>query len=157
MGFRAPQMQFSEELIKILNNLSFKYDSSLHSAWLPGFYNNKNKPLIPFKIGNVLEIPASASYNLRLPFSWMFMRNLPLWYITKIINRLLKNRIVPVIYLHSWEFYKIENKNVPFYMIRNTGEKFCKKFERFLEKFKDEEFVTMGEIYKEFRKNPEEE
>ncbi len=145
-GFRAPQMQFSEELIRILEELNFTYDSSIHSAWLPGFYNNRDKPLKHYKIGNIIEIPASASYKLRLPFSWMFMRNLPLWYSVKIIKKLLKKGVIPVIYFHSWEFTEIKSKNVGFYVTRNTGKKFCNKFEKFLETFKEEKFVMMKEL-----------
>jgi len=150
IGFRAPQMQFSKDLIKTLERLNFEYDSSIHSAWLPGFYNNKDKPLTPFKIGNVLEIPASASLKLRIPFNWIFMRNFPLWYSVGIVKKLLKLGIIPVIYVHSWEFYKVKNKNVPFYITRNTGKTFCKKFGEFLKVFRDEEFVTMSNIYKNF-------
>lgn len=145
-GFRAPQMQFSNELIKSLEKEGFKYDSSIHSAWLPGFYNNRKVSLKPFKIGKVTEIPASASYKLRLPFCWMFMRNLPLAYSTRIVKNLLKKGIIPVIYVHSWEFFEVKSKILPFYITRNTGEKFCKKFEKFLDVFKDEKFVTMKEL-----------
>ena len=147
IGFRAPQMQFSAELIKNLERLEFKYDSSIHSAWLPGFYDNRDKPLNSFKIGKILEIPASASHKLRLPFSWIFMRNLPLKYSIDIVRKLLKRGIVPVIYLHSWEFYQVKNKSVAGYITRNTGDNFCRKFDMFLKEFKNERFVTMGEIY----------
>jgi len=146
MGFRAPQMQFSDELINILSELKFKYDSSIHAAYLPGFYNNKNVSLKPFKIGEIIEIPASASYSLRLPFSWAIMRIMPLFYTVKIIKKLLKKGITPVIYVHSWEFFEVKNKNVPIHITKNTGKKFCKKFERFLKVFKDEEFITMDEL-----------
>jgi peptidoglycan/xylan/chitin deacetylase (PgdA/CDA1 family) len=146
IGFRAPQVQFSKELIEILEKLNFKYDSSIHSAYLPGFYNNKDKPLKPFKIGKITEIPASASYKLRLPFSWIFARNFPLFYTIKIVKKLIKKGITPVIYFHSWEFTEIKSKTIPFYITRNTGKKFCEKFEKFLQEFKDENFVMMSEL-----------
>jgi len=145
-GFRAPQMQFSKELIEVLSNLNFKYDSSLHPAYLPGFYNNRNKPLRPFKIKNLLEIPASASYSMRLPISWIFIRNLPLFYSINIIKKLIRKNIIPVIYFHSWEFFKFRNKNIPFYITRGVGPKFCRKFDKLLSYFKDEKFVTLKEI-----------
>ena len=148
LGFRAPQMQFSNELIKILDDLSFKYDSSLHAANIPGFYNNKHCSLKPFKIGKVIEIPASASYKFRLPISWVFMRNLPLIYSIRIIKKLLKKGITPVLYFHSWEFYEIKSKQIPFYITWNTGKKFSRKFEKFLEIFKDEKFIVMDELTK---------
>ena len=146
IGFRAPQMQFSNELIKVLSDLNFKYDSSIHAAYLPGFYNHKSTSLKPFKMGKITEIPASASYFLRLPISWIFMRNLPLNYSIKITKKLIKKNIIPVLYFHSWEFFEIKDKNIPFYLIRNTGKKFCKKFDKFLDFFKNEKFVMMEEL-----------
>lgn len=145
-GFRAPQMQFSKDLIDVLERLNFKYDSSIHSAYLPGFYNNRKMPLEPFIIGKILEIPASASYKSRLPVSWMFLRNLPLCYSVKIVMGLIKKNIIPVIYFHSWEFTEIKSKSVAFYITQNTGKRFCKKFEKFIEAFKNEEFVLMKDI-----------
>lgn len=149
-GFRAPQAQFSINLINILKKLKFEYDSSIHAAWLPGFYNHKDKPLKPFNIEGILEIPASASHSLRLPFSWIFMRNLPLAYTTKIIKKLIKKGVIPIIYLHSWEFYNFKSKTVPFYITRNVGDNFSKKLEKFLKVFNDEEFVTMKEVHDKF-------
>ncbi len=155
IGFRAPQAQFSKELIEVLKKLNFKYDSSIHSAWLPGFYNNRDKPLMPFKAGKVLEIPANSSYNLRLPFSWIFMRNLPLFYSVRTVRKLLRKNITPIFYVHSWEFINIKNKKgLPLGYLRNTGKKFCEKFDKFLENFKDEKFVTMEEIYNMFKAFP---
>jgi len=145
-GFRAPQMQFSKELINILERLNFKYDSSIHAAYLPGFYNNKNINLKPFKINKITEIPASASYFFRIPVNWIFMRNMPLSYTIRIVKRLLKNRVVPVLYFHSWEFFEVKNKSVPFYITRNTGKKFCKKFDKFLDYFKNEKFVLLKDL-----------
>lgn len=149
LGFRAPQMQFSSNLVQILEKLKFKYDSSIHAAYLPGFYNNRTMPLKPFSIGKITEIPASASNRLRFPISWMFMRNLPLIYSVRIVRGLLKKGIVPVLYFHSWEFFEVNNKNVPFYVARNTGNKFCEKFEKFLECFKNQEFIMIKEMIHE--------
>jgi peptidoglycan/xylan/chitin deacetylase (PgdA/CDA1 family) len=155
IGFRAPQVQFSSKLIHVLEKLDFRYDSSIHSAWLPGFYNHRDKPLKPHLVGKIVEIPASASHTLRLPFNWIFMRNLPLSYSVKIVNKLLKKRIIPVTYLHSWEFHNFKSKAVPFYITRNIGDKFCMKFEKFLNAFKNERFVTMTEIYEDFGRGQE--
>jgi len=146
LGFRAPQVQFSEELIKILSDLNFKYDSSIHTAYLPGFYNNKDKSLKPFKINNLFEIPATGSHKFKLPISWIFFRNLPLIYTIKTVRNLLKHNITPVIYFHSWEFYKIKDKKLPFYYTRNTGDKLLKKLEKFIQYFKEQEFVMMKDL-----------
>lgn len=146
LGFRSPQVQFSKKLIKTLEKLKFKYDSSIHAAYLPGFYDNRDKPLKPFKISKIIEIPASASYNLRFPFSWMFLRLLPLQYSVKIVRKLIGKGITPVIYVHSWEFYDFKSKSIPFYITKNVGRKFAKKFDKFLSEFKDQEFVMMKDL-----------
>ena len=83
---------------------------------------------------------------MHLPISWIFIRLLPLTYTIKIVKKLIKKKIVPVLYFHSWEFYEVKNKKIPFYITKNTGLKFCKKFERFLKNFKDEKFVTLNEM-----------
>jgi peptidoglycan/xylan/chitin deacetylase (PgdA/CDA1 family) len=150
IGFRSPQMQYSDELIKILEELGFKYDSSIHSAYIPFFYGKGGLPLEPYQINKITEIPASSSRTFRFPFSWIVMRNFPLWFIKRIVKNLLKRNIKVIFYVHSWEFYEVKKTSGPLYArylySRNTGKKFCKKFERFLEAFRDEEFVVMREL-----------
>jgi hypothetical protein len=139
-------MQYSKELINVLEKLNFKFDSSIHSAYLPGYYNNKKEPLKPFMIGKITEIPATGSYKHRLPIAWIFFRNLPLIYTEIIIKGLIKKGITPVLYFHSWEFFEIKNKKAPYHLRRNTGIKFCKKLDKLLNKFKDEKFVLMQDL-----------
>lgn len=152
IGFRAPQMQFSKELIKILNDLGFKYDSSIHSAHIPFVYGKKGLPQRSFKIGNIIEFPASSSYRFRFPFSWIVIRNFPLWFIISIVKNLLRQNIEVVIYMHSWEFYPVKKNIGPLYAkylySRHTGMKFCKKLDKFIKYFKDkgERFVMMKEL-----------
>ncbi len=156
VGFRAAQMQSSEKLIEVLTKLGFKYDSSSNSAYIPFLYGKKeykDNPLKPFEIYNetlknkLIEIPASASYKFRFPFHWIFMRNLPLIYTIKIVEGLLKKNIPVVLYVHSWEFYPIKKGPVPGY-VRNTGDKFARKLDKFIKYFKNKgvEFVRMNEL-----------
>lgn len=149
LGFRAPQMRFSFELIKILDKQGFKYDSSIHPAFLPGYYYNFNYPLNiykPIKELKIKEIPAASMPFLRLPINWIFMRNLGYRWTSLGINALLKRNITPVLYFHSWEFTEIKSKNVSFLFIRNTGKKFCLELEKLLNRFKDEKFVKVSEL-----------
>ena len=149
LGFRAPQMQFSLELIKILDKQGFRYDSSIHPAFLPGYYYNFNYPLNvykPIKELKIKEIPAASMPFLRLPINWIFMRNLGYRWTNLGINALLKKDIVPVLYFHSWEFTKIKSKNVSYLFRRNTGKKFSLELEKLLKRFKDEKFVKMHEL-----------
>ncbi|MDL1957227.1 MAG: polysaccharide deacetylase family protein [Candidatus Desulfofervidus auxilii] len=148
VGFRAPQLQFSFKLLKVLAELGFNYDSSLHPAWLPGFYNNIKYPLSPYKPFNlgIKEIPIGVVPHLRLPIGWLWLRNIGHWWTSIGIKLLLKKNIPVVIYVHSWEFTKIKSKYVPFYLTRNTGEKFCLEFIKLLERFKHYDFITLSEI-----------
>jgi len=79
IGFRAPQAQFSLRLIKTLNKLNFKYDSSLHPAIMPFYYNNTKYPKYPYKPIkelNIKEIPISVAPITKLPIGWIFLRNI---------------------------------------------------------------------------------
>ena len=118
-GFRAPQMQYSEKLIEILSDLNFKYDSSLHPCYLPGHYNNLNKPIIiskPLKNRSIIEIPVSVS-SFRMPIGWLFTRLFGINRTIAVFKNLLKRGMTPVLYFHSWEFVKMESKYVPFIII----------------------------------------
>ncbi|TSC94259.1 MAG: PEP-CTERM locus polysaccharide deactylase [Parcubacteria group bacterium Licking1014_1] len=147
-GFRAPQMQYSEKLIEILDDLNFKYDSSLHPCWLPGYYNNLDKPtkiFKPLKNKDIIEIPASVS-SLRLPISWLFIRLFGINRTISACKSLLKKNITPVLYFHSWEFIKMESKFVPFYYNFRTGKPFVKDIERFIRYFENVSFITIENL-----------
>ena len=147
-GFRAPQMQFSMKLLKILNKKRFRYDSSLHPAFLPGYYINLNYPIKPFipKEMKIKEIPAAVMPYTRLPISWFFMRNLGWRWAAYSAKELIKKSIIPILYFHSWEFFPVKDKNVSKLITRNTGKKFANQFEKLLDYFKNEKFVTLKEI-----------
>lgn len=148
IGFRAPQLQYSEDLLKILNRLGFKYDSSLHPTYLPGCYNNLDKPLRIFKPLNdsgILEIPLTVS-PCRLPVSWMFMR---IFGVNRTINsckKSLEKGFNAVIYIHSWEFISIKSKLVPFYYKYHTGDTTTKLIEKFILSFKDRGITTLENL-----------
>ncbi len=147
-GFRSPQMQYSEKLIKILNDLNFKYDSSLHPCWIPGHYNNLNKPIKifkPLKNKDIIEIPASVS-AFRMPISWLFVRLLGINRTIAVFKSLLKKGAPPVLYFHSWEFVKMESKFVPFYYNFRTGKPFAANIEKLICKFKNTPFVTLEDL-----------
>ncbi len=149
-GFRAPQATYSEELLRILDKCGFIYDSSLHPAYLPGYYNNRKAPLHihkPLPNSSLLEIPVAVMPKTRLPIVWMFMRNIGVWWTQRGINALVKRKINPVIYVHSWEFVPLISKGVPFYFKRKTGEPFLKMLEKFiiLNKKRGQEFYRLDQ------------
>ncbi len=149
-GFRAPQLQYSMKLIEILDNLGFEYDSSLHPLYLPGCYNNLGKPIKIFKPvenRNITEIPLSVS-PLKLPISWMFIRLFGINRTIACCKKLLKKKITPVLYFHSWEFIKMKSKYVPFYYNYRTGEPFRENVEKLIREFKNVPFVPLKKLIK---------
>ncbi|OIO40649.1 hypothetical protein AUJ10_02275 [Candidatus Pacearchaeota archaeon CG1_02_31_27] len=150
IGFRSPQMQFSEQLIKSLEKLNFKYDSSLHPSFIPGKYSNQNLPIKPFKPFNyeIIEFPAAVFPTTRLPVSWTVFRNMPSAWINSAVKGLLKREINPVIYIHSWEFIKFKRRGVPFYVTAQTGNKFYRKLENFIKYWenKGQEFCPLQQL-----------
>jgi peptidoglycan/xylan/chitin deacetylase (PgdA/CDA1 family) len=135
VGFRAPQVQYSKKLLEVLAKNGFKYDSSLHPAFLPGYYNNRKFPLKvhnPIKGVSIKEVPVAVMPKSRLPIVWMFMRNLGVWWTQNAVDKLERNGINANLYFHSWEFVKMKSKNVPFYFTRRTGMTFLKDLEKFI-------------------------
>lgn len=150
IGFRAPQMQYSEKLIGLLDNLNFKYDSSLHPCYLPGYYNNLTKPIKifkPLKNRNIVEIPASVS-PFRLPISWLFIRLFGVNRTIAVCKNLLKKGMVPVLYFHPWEFVEMKSKYVPFYYNFRTGKPFAKDIEKLIREFKNTPFLPLETLIK---------
>ncbi len=133
-GFRAPQVQYSLRLLEVLKKHGFQYDSSLHPAFLPGYYNNSNYPLRIHNVNGLKEIPLAVMPKLRLPISWMFMRNLGVNYTQMGVNALVRKKINPVLYFHSWEFVRMPKSGLPSYLTRNTGLKFLKMLEKIVKK-----------------------
>ena len=147
-GFRAPQVQYSEKLLRVLDDVGFVYDSSLHPAFLPGYYNNKKFPLKihhPIEGLKIKEIPVGVMPISRLPIVWMFMRNIGAWWTQLGVNGLLRRGVNPNIYVHSWEFTEMKSKHVPFYFTRKTGGDFLKILERFIVKNKKKGFKALLE------------
>ncbi len=150
-GFRAPQAQYSERLLWALVKAGFMYDSSLHPAWLPGYYNHSALPLgihHPLSEVKLKEIPVAVMPRSRLPVVWMFMRNIGVWYTQLAVEGLVKRGISPNVYFHSWEFTEMKSTNVPWYFTRRTGENFLRMLEKFIvvNKEKEREFVKLDEI-----------
>jgi peptidoglycan/xylan/chitin deacetylase (PgdA/CDA1 family) len=122
-GFRAPQMSHPD--YKIIKKAGFKYDSSLHPTWIPGYYNNFFKTRKIQKIEDLIIIPLSVAPIIRLPLGWIFFRNFGLIY-EKIVTKLnFIDLNFTNIYLHPWEFLEIKKyeKYMGNLIVRNTGSK----------------------------------
>lgn len=147
-GFRAPQMQYSQSLLRILDELGFEYDSSLHPAILPGYYNNSGMPLDvfrPLKDSQLVEVPVAVS-RYRLPLSWLFLRLFGIKRVISSFRYLMTKGITPVLYLHSWEFTAMKSAHVPFYYNYRTGEPLIEDLSRLIEHFQSDGFTTLCDL-----------
>ncbi len=146
IGFRSPQLQFSNKLIDILEKNNFRYDSSLHPCFFPFYMDNSKFPLKPYYTGKnkkILELPLAVNPIIRLPISFIWTRNLGYNWLKSNVRRLLKRKINPILYFHSWEFTEVRSRNVPYYIIRKTGKKFVNFVSKLKNDFKKEDFSKL--------------
>ncbi len=151
-GFRAPQM--SKPPYEIIKKAGFKYDSSLHPAWVPGYYNNFFEKRNIKKYKNLTIIPLSVCPLIRLPMAWLWFRNFGSTYekILTVLNFI--DLDFTNIYIHPWELVDINNEINKKYMsrliVRNTGKKFINIMENYIKwgKSKNYKFLTISEYLK---------
>lgn len=128
VSFRAPQM--SRPSYEVLKKLGIKYDSSYHPTYIPGKYNLFFKTRKMHKKNGITVVPVSVTPLLRLPFSWIWFRNLPLIY-SKFCA--LTNRSYVNLYFHPWEFVNVSNYSMPSLIVRKTGKYLVNKLDKFIE------------------------
>jgi peptidoglycan-N-acetylglucosamine deacetylase len=126
VSFRAPNLQFPEKYLKLLEEEGFLYDSSL-AAYKPPFPKSIVK-------GKIIRIPATITSSfLRLPpnFFLPFIRHLK----------------APVIFSHPWEFVDMSRTPIRLDCKFNTGEKALKNLEALIHASKEENrlFLTLEE------------
>ena len=146
IGFRAPYLRPPKFLFKILNNLGFKYDSSIKSPKKLKNYQINNSQIQEFH-------PSNLSIFFRLPMSYSYLR-----------KRIFKEKLV-ILYFHPWEAINMKEiilkqsntfnifKNLVFRPDRvcNTGRKFIIRFENFIKESisKNAEFIMLKELLSE--------
>ncbi|MDO8480896.1 MAG: polysaccharide deacetylase family protein, partial [Nanoarchaeota archaeon] len=126
-SFRAPQM--SRPSYAVLKKLGLRIDSSYHPTWIPGHYNHFFKTRSVHKADGITVVPISVTPLLRLPFSWIWFRNLPLYY-SKICARLSGSPLN--LYFHPWEFEDVSSFNLFRPIVRKTGKRFLEKLETYV-------------------------
>jgi peptidoglycan/xylan/chitin deacetylase (PgdA/CDA1 family) len=111
VGLRMPRMQDISR--KDVREAGYLYDSSLHPTWLPGRYNNLNKPRTLFQNESIWELPASVTPVLRIPIFWLALKNFPLWLYKALCKRILNHDGYIVFYVHPWEFTNLSAYPLP--------------------------------------------
>ena|SRR3989338_2194038 len=132
VSFRGPQM--SRPSYAVLEKIGIRYDSSYHPTYIPGHYNLFFKTRKIHKEGSITVVPISVTPLLRMPFSWIWLRNLPPAY-SKLCTKLaLLDSNYLNLYFHPWEFVPLEGfrGKIPAIVVRKTGNLFLKKLESYL-------------------------
>ena len=159
-GYRAPNFSVDERLIKILQQLGFRYDSSYNPFKLNKRYGTLQLPEQSEKTISKLnnsfyEIPLSTVKLLgqHIPMAGgAYFRLFPSFIFNNLVRKKVKQDGFYNFYLHPWEFEPEQPriKNIPLnYRIRHyTGlKKTGKKLEALIKMLKSFgcEFVTLGE------------
>ena len=148
IGFRAPYLKPPRFIYRLLNDLGFKYDSSISS--------HKKSESYYLKDYNIQEFhPFNLYFLFRLPIGFSFIKK---WVFKKELS---------ILYFHSWEAIDIKrlilNQSNKFNLFKdyffridrwvNTGDLFIKRLRNFIKEAlsKKVEFVTLRDlmIYKE--------
>lgn len=141
-GLRMPRMK--RILSKDIADAGYRYDSSINPIWLPGHYNNLNKPSHAFVEDGITRIPASVSTLIRIPLFWLSFKNLPYSLYLKLVLRALKKEGYVCLYFHPWEFIDLSRFKIPGYTKKPSGDILLKKLERLITDLKkDAQLITM--------------
>ena len=135
-GLRMPRMRpVSVEAIK---NAGYYYDSSIHPTWLPGRYNNLDKPRTLYHENGLLRLPASVSPTFRIPLFWLSFKNLPFAFYKQLALQTLRKDGVLCLYYHPWEFTNLAPSGIPKYTRTIDGEMFTERLEKLIKVLKKE-------------------
>ncbi|QEM02388.1 polysaccharide deacetylase family protein [Mucilaginibacter rubeus] len=141
-GFRMARMMPVDEAE--IAKAGYEYNSSINPTWLPGRYNNFDKPRTWFYDHDVLQIPASVSPVIRFPLFWLSFHNLPLSLLKRMASATLKKDGYLNLYFHPWEFTNLHDKEkfgFPGYVSRNSGEAFARRIADFIDWASDKGYI----------------
>lgn len=148
-GFRSPRFSPVNQ-VDVLE-AGYAYSSSENPIWLPGRYMNLGKPRLPYRSGNLLNLPVSASPVIRYPLFWLSFRHTPLWFFKVMSSWALKKDGYLNIFFHPWEFVDLGVWHVPVWVKYPNGKKMLGKLETYLLWLRENgHFVTCREFTKTF-------
>ncbi|PJJ79405.1 polysaccharide deacetylase family protein [Mucilaginibacter auburnensis] len=132
-GFRMARMMPVDE--EEIQKAGYTYNSSINPTFIPGRYNNFNKPRTWFFYKGVLQIPASVSPLVRWPLFWLSFHNLPMSVIRFMAGAAYRKDGYLNLYFHPWEFTDLkqpEKYGFPAYVSKNSGDAFTKRIKDFI-------------------------
>ncbi len=133
LGYRMARMMPVDE--KEILAAGYVYNSSINPTFLPGRYNNFNKPRTWFYQDQVLQLPSSVTPVVRFPLFWLTFHNLPMVLIRWMCRRTYKKDGYLNLYFHPWEFTNLnqpERFNFPKYVVKNSDKIFVKRISDFI-------------------------
>lgn len=148
IGFRAPKMM--PPAYSVLKECGLKYDSSSHPTYVPQRYNYFFRTRKIMAKEGIIAIPVSVTPLIRLPFSWLWFRNLGPAYAKFCTSFSLINTAFINIYFHPWDFVDLRSYRLPFLIKNNTGNKCLELLENYIIWCRKKGFVfeTIGNYLK---------
>lgn len=151
-GFRMARMK--EVDAEDTKSAGYLYNSSLNPTFIPGRYNNLDKPRTYYYDKGVLQIPSSVTPVFRFPLFWLSFHNLPLQFYQWMLCRCVDHDGYAAIYFHPWEFVDLKSytkgMKLPCIMMRNTGDAMQSRLDTMLTFLKKKEYQFAS--YSDFRK-----
>jgi peptidoglycan/xylan/chitin deacetylase (PgdA/CDA1 family) len=131
-GFRMPRMMPVDDAA--IEKAGYQYNSSINPVWLPGRYDNRHKPRTLFQLGDVWQLPASATPGLRVPLFWLSFHNFPLSVYLRASKTTINADHYLNLYFHPWEFTDLSSPRLgmPWYVRRNSGARMRERFVKML-------------------------
>ena len=158
IGYRMARMQHVEPAD--IAQAGYLYDSSLNPLYIPGRYNNFDKPRSLFKVlsnPDLYEFPASVSPIFRLPLFWLALHHYPFCLYKYLAKRVLKKDGYLITYFHPWEFADIKHLpegKLSYVATHHSGDFELHRLEKFIHYFKEkgESFAPVKDFLK-YEKN----
>lgn len=144
-GFRMPRMAPVE--LGDVRAAGYRYDSSIHPAWMPGRYNRRHLPVRPWIESGVVELPPSVMRFSRLPYAWVMFKNLPApIYRTMAARQVQRERLLHL-YFHPWEFTDLRRFRLPRLVAGLCGEALLARLAQLVRLLGGRNsFTTCGEV-----------
>ena len=141
-GIRIPRMKKIDT--SLIGLAGYEYDSSVHPTWIPGRYNNLDKPRSLYEENGIIELPASVSPILRIPLFWLAFKNFPYAYYKKLLLGCLKKDGYVCLYFHPWEFTDLTLYKLPLLIKRMSGDVLQKRLQKLITDLKEQgDFMTI--------------
>jgi len=163
-GYRAPSFSIDNDILKVIEDCGYKYDSSYNSFRLHSRYGKINlnsylKHGIAIKLSDSfyelpisnLTLKAKLINNLQIPLGGGgYFRFIPFLIFKMAVRSVLKNESVYLFYIHPWELDPSQprvHQAKPSYKFRHYANlsKNSKKISKFINGFSRNQFMSCAE------------